>query len=147
MTNNPTIDGVSRELRKRLDNLTDKAGGVFVSVEYLRALLDAPVVERQPVGEVKLITMFGPHPSVDVAWETLPSAGDKLYTAPPAPVAVVPGGWKLVPVEPTDQMALAALKVSLSGSSQINGVGIWKAMIDSSPDYLDATAALNGSAK
>lgn len=33
--------------------------------------------------------------------------GAKLNTQPPAPV--VPEGWKLVPVEPTDEMVEAAL--------------------------------------
>lgn len=31
---------------------------------------------------------------------------DKLYTAPPAPVLRVPDGWKLVPIEPTEDMVI-----------------------------------------
>lgn len=61
MTNNPTIDGVSRELRELLERVATEAnhmlGFTYASnydecrkaVDQLRALLDATVVERQPV--------------------------------------------------------------------------------------------------
>lgn len=58
MTNNPTIDGVSRELRELLERVVGKPTGKpnwdaldetrIAAAEELRALLDAPVVERQP---------------------------------------------------------------------------------------------------
>lgn len=44
MTNNPTIDGVSRQLLERI--VKDQCVSVAI-VEQLRALLDAPAVERQ----------------------------------------------------------------------------------------------------
>lgn len=46
----------------------------------------------------------------------------------------VPDGWKLVPVEPTGDMANAAIKVSLRNTS-INGVPQYRAMLDAAPEY------------
>lgn len=87
-----------------------------------------------------------------------------LFTAPPAPVAAVPDGWKLVPVEPTAEMLenLAAeiypddkeagLRLQrLRGTNVVfpkheieMAVGKYARMLDASPACLDATAALNG---
>lgn len=47
MTNNPTIDGVSRELLKRCLRETVSRFGESSHTEALRSLLDAPAVERQ----------------------------------------------------------------------------------------------------
>jgi len=44
----------------------------------------------------------------------------------------VPSGWKLVPIEPTDAMAVAAIEVTL-GNPAINGVAQYRAMIAASP--------------
>ena len=33
--------------------------------------------------------------------------GTLLFTCPPAPQSTVPNGWKLVPIEPTDEMISA----------------------------------------
>lgn len=44
----------------------------------------------------------------------------------------VPAGWKLVPIEPTDAMAVAALNVSLNNPA-INGVSQWAAMLAAAP--------------
>lgn len=60
-----------------------------------------------------------------------------LFTAPPAPVAVVPDGWKLVPVEATRQMIRAFIAGGCSRDS-------YRDMINAAPACLDATAALNG---
>lgn len=51
MTNNPTIDGVSRELLANAANYMEGSASAQVNIwcRELRALLDAPVVERQPV--------------------------------------------------------------------------------------------------
>lgn len=46
----------------------------------------------------------------------------------------IPDGWKLVPVEPTDDMALAAIKVTLRNPS-VNGVQQYKAMLSAAPEY------------
>ncbi len=45
----------------------------------------------------------------------------------------VPTGWKLVPVEPTDAMASAALGVALDDRS-INGVAQYRAMLSAAPE-------------
>lgn len=39
---------------------------------------------------------------------------------------------KIVPIEPTDEMALAAIKVTLP---TVNGVSQWAAMIGAAPEY------------
>lgn len=53
---------------------------------------------------------------------------------------VAPPGWKLVPVEPTDAMAVAAIKVTL-GNPSVNGVDQYRAMLAEAPA---APAAANG---
>lgn len=57
----------------------------------------------------------------------------KLYADPPAPVAVAPDGWKLVPVEATRQMLRAFIAGGCSRSS-------YRDMINAAPACLDATA-------
>lgn len=66
--------------------------------------------------------------------------GFPVYRASSAPVAVMPDGWKMVPVEPTELMNRAG-----DESYSWNVAKIYKAMIDSVPAMpcLDATAALS----
>lgn len=61
-----------------------------------------------------------------------------LFVAQPAPVAVVPDGWKLVPVEPTELMIRRG-----DQNYSWSVAKIFKAMIEDAPACLDATAALN----
>lgn len=56
--------------------------------------------------------------------------------------AKVPEGYALVPIEPTDEMALAAIKASLMHTGLINGVPQYKAMIAAAP--LPPDPNLNG---
>lgn len=44
--------------------------------------------------------------------------------------------YKLVPLEPTDEMALEGLKASLD-DQRINGLPQYKAMIAAAPEYQD----------
>lgn len=61
-----------------------------------------------------------------------------VVTSPPAPVAVVPDGWKLVPVEPTELMIRRGdQNYSWSVSK------IYKAMIEDAPACLDKVKELN----
>lgn len=53
-------------------------------------------------------------------------------TAAPVQPVAAPDGWKLVPVEPTDAMAIAAIEVPL-GKLAINGVAQYRAMIAAAP--------------
>jgi len=39
---------------------------------------------------------------------SMQGVGDKLYTTPPA--AAVPNGWKLVPIEPTEEMVVSGFE-------------------------------------
>ena len=45
----------------------------------------------------------------------------------------IPDGWKLVPLEPTDRMAAAAIGASLKDSVAINGLLQYKAMLAAAP--------------
>lgn len=65
-----------------------------------------------------------------------------LFTSQPAPISV-PEGWKLVPIEPTEAMALAALKYSLAHPGQINGVNTYRVMVEIAPACLDKVKELN----
>lgn len=255
MTNNPTIDGVSREFAERtFAVLTRLSAHITVSgndlkegraaAEELRALLDAPAVERQepvarcrqsPVRKYLSVELLRTHmkdgdllysapPEVaalqstiarleariaeleseepewsamqqrlgdenaqlrsrvdelesgrgePVAWsfrEYVWATGlgahvwreklereapdleetdfrdlEPLFTAPPAPVAVVPDGWKLVPVEPTEYMMKVARGLTLQQEQTPSAE--YRAMVKCAPACLDATAALNGPAK
>jgi len=69
-----------------------------------------------------------------------------LFAAPPAPVAVVPDGWKLLPVEPTDDMIVAFAEAWYSKRQTIDDpdmLDAYRDMLASAPVCLDATAALN----
>lgn len=47
--------------------------------------------------------------------------------------AVAPEGWKLVPIEPTDAMAAAAIGEAIDNKFQINGVNMWRVMLAAAP--------------
>lgn len=49
MTNNPTIDGVSRDIVETIVSVHPSDTRYRLAKEELRALLDAPAVERQPI--------------------------------------------------------------------------------------------------
>ncbi|MFS4552056.1 hypothetical protein [Comamonas resistens] len=69
-----------------------------------------------------------PHTKADMAtWEQL---NDLLSAAPPA-------GWKLVPVDPTDQMEQAAADYL---GECVKAWGLWKAMIACAPEYAELAA-------
>jgi len=85
MTNNPTIDGVPRATIEQA--LLDAQRVRFPTDKHicnLRALLDAPVVERQPVCEVAMVDPF----VLTTGSMHLLKKGDKLYTAPPEVAAL-----------------------------------------------------------
>ena len=58
-------------------------------------------------------------------------AWSAMLATPPA--APVPEGFKLVPLEPTDAMCLAAVKASLRNPA-INGLAQYRAMLAAAPD-------------
>lgn len=66
----------------------------------------------KPVGTIRIEMDWNAHRNVATLdmREDLVAAdmatGDKLFTAPPAPVLRVPDGWKLVPIEPTEDMVI-----------------------------------------
>jgi hypothetical protein len=92
MTSNPTIDGVSRELIERAISATIAARGPGSPTEHdLRALLVAPVVERQPVYQVAARLDSTKSAWIDVDKETFDDYAGRgnawitrvLHTAPP----------------------------------------------------------------
>lgn len=100
MTNTPTIDGVSREtaviaLRLITRELETLANGSAIqrhkaALSEIRALLDAPVVERQPDAEL-LVEFFEHGPMATIKWFTPSSfehGATKVYTAPPEVAAL-----------------------------------------------------------
>lgn len=114
-------------------------------LDELRALLAAPVVERQePVALPMRRSWSGIAGWKDQAeikaWNACLDEIAKLgplYTSPPAPVAV-PEGWKLVPVEPTELMIRRGdQNYSWSVSK------IYKAMIEDAPACLDKVKEMN----
>lgn len=66
----------------------------------------------------------------DATASLLTQAADALSR--PAPAVQVPEGMALVPVEPTDAMAVAAIKASIRNPA-INGVHIYRAMLAAAP--------------
>ncbi|RBB97497.1 hypothetical protein C3E97_027665 [Pseudomonas sp. MWU12-2115] len=89
MTNNPTIDGVSRELLERLFE-GFKQGNWYAEAQELRALLDAPVVERQPVAWIEIDEDKPAGKTIDWYNSDLLEIplGTKLYVAPPEVAAL-----------------------------------------------------------
>lgn len=86
----------------------------------------APVVESQE--PVAWMYPIGDSKNACFTTNALERAGGiPLYASPPAPVAVVPEGWKLVPIEPTDDMIVAFAEAWYSKRQTIDD-----------PDMLDA---------
>lgn len=96
-----------------------KPGGV---IEALRTAIQH--AESEPVGQVS--DLF---PSVRNKLHAKGFDSDAPLYTHPAPG--VPDGWKLVPIEPTDEMLNAALKFESQGSGIQGGdlVDVWKAML------------------
>lgn len=105
----------------------------------LRALLAAPVVDGQePFGVWRvpkgfplqgMFLIWSDEYAEHVASDSVREVFDfqMLFASPPAPVAVVPEGWKLVPIEPTDDMIVAFAEAWYSKRQTIDD-----------PDMLDA---------
>lgn len=85
MTNNPTIDGVSRELLKSLWRGAVTMG--WGSAQQLQDLLEAPAVERQEPVARCLQSPVRKYLSVELL-RTHMKDGDLLYSAPPEVAAL-----------------------------------------------------------
>lgn len=157
MTKDKTVT-MSRELAAQL--ASDDSYVRNAAMYVLRGILAAPVVEHQePVvawafkrkpqsefGEPGKYVQF-PTEDLDQCREGLGIAlrpredyydWQPLYTSPPAPVAVVPEGWKLVPVEPTMEMLEAMMEWS-----KVGNVNAYHNILDSAPACLDRVKELN----
>jgi len=214
MTNNPTIDGVSRELLTNLLHCGNSSSFIPLSItKQLRALITAPVVERQPSRSVKRFDFdtdeactrvrFGEQTDgayvlyeelsnlqstitqlqariaelesargEPVGWIDEPYAGwlkDKssgwvtvwgtdgtdnpsrrkpsvaVFTAPPAPVAVVPSLWEIrVPDEPQNPESPAEYLYAQGVANRDLLLLREGATVVAEYACLAATAALNG---
>ena len=91
----------------------------------LQELVDAPEVE--PVARVT--GYYGGYLSIATVDGMVLPAGTALYAAPPAPI--VPDGWKLVPVDPTQEMMRSGANVPLNKAARHNAV--YRAMLAAAP--------------
>lgn len=147
---------------------TQEVGGVMVT---LAALCLANGMDMHAAAETELARIWTKVEQIRAKQAAKPAMsplpGAYPDRAPPAPVAVVPDGWKLVPIEPTAEMLenLAAdvypddkeagIRLQrLRGTNVVfpkheveMAVGKYARMLESVPDCLDATAALNGERK
>lgn len=111
-----------------------------------------PVAYADPIAfeNFKNYAHKGGHWDHEWMWAKPDSRMVALYTAPPAQVAVMPDGWKLVPVELTSRMLEAGkderMDCFTNPSLSVQGalIRIYSAIIEAAPSCLDATAALNG---
>ncbi|WP_052951919.1 hypothetical protein [Enterobacter kobei] len=71
-----------------------------VVLEIALAAMNAP--DQEPVADVVFWSSPNEERTCDIRWRRHDVSPGPLYTAPPAPV--VPNGWVLVPVEPTEDM-------------------------------------------
>lgn len=113
---------------------------------YLESGNGAPAVEGQADAEL-LVEFFEHGPMATINWFTPSSfehGATKVYTSPPAPVAV-PEGWKLVPIVPTPEMVealKARLMVTSRGGILSAGVSLADA-IAAAPACLDKVKEMN----
>lgn len=86
----------------------------------------AAIKQQEPIGCVTTDSMRGyPIGSINFgAHGYMAKAGDLLYTSPQL---VIPEGWKLVPVEPTREMADAGADIDPERAS------VWAAMLAAAP--------------
>jgi hypothetical protein len=102
--------------------------------------------ERQavavPEGEAVLEYWQEPHGMHSRFWRSLngyvPKVGDKLFAASPADTvkqdAVIPAGWKLVPIEPTQAMCQAGqIKAREWPTFPLRILPIYQAMLSAAP--------------
>jgi hypothetical protein len=64
-----------------------------------------------------------------------------VYASQPAPVSVVPEGWKLVPIEPTERMMKVARGLTLQQEQTPSAE--YRAMVKAAPACLDKVKELN----
>lgn len=70
----------------------------------LRELLAYREASKEPVADVVAWNKTGEERKCDIRWRRFDVAPGALFTAPPLQVA--PAGWKLVPVEPAEDMVI-----------------------------------------
>lgn len=128
---------------------TDWRTGLARVIQLRLDRLATPAVERQePVGcehRRQMWNLTGGGHCADCG----SPVGNSTASHPveqPAPVSVVPDGWKLVPIEPTGVMkdtgAFSALPVSCANAWTAGDV--WRAMVKAAPEYrLDKLKELN----
>lgn len=142
MSNKIEVD--REQLRRWLDDI--ETSTAFEATREMRALLAAPAVERQePVAYLRqsdLVRLNQPHVAGCAAsLNKEPAAGFMaIYTSLPAPVAVVREGWKLVPIEPTDDMIVALAEAWYSKRQTIDDPDMLDAycgMLAVAPAYID----------
>ena len=127
---NQTLDSLEDqivELRRERNALRAENAGLVDDMNLLRdnnTALRAKIEEmekQEPVAQVGVHKTGG---NAGISWSARPlnefdslpllCDGDKLYLAPGAqPALSIPEGWKLVPIEPTQEMKTAAIGVEV----------------------------------
>lgn len=146
---------ISRSLAENLEKyLGDDWDPVHLDcLEELRAILAAPIVEADGMGEAVVIGNLyrsaEDQLEIELVGNPKITDGMKLYASQPAPVSV-PDGWKLVPIEPTEAMlnvlhdrVLISVNSRKQEASILNDKAWWKAVVDSAPTCLDKVKELN----
>ncbi|MGY2441381.1 hypothetical protein [Pseudomonas sp. SDO52101_S400] len=156
---------VYKERIAELENLHAEVYQVLGALDASEQVLDkvSAAANSEPIPEIELLPYTAPPAPVSAEMVRLLTRAGKyaqgefraeiaacLEKVKDAPVAVVPDGWKLVPVEPTTAMIEAAINTPVedTGDDEVDQSqdykNMWCSMLNS---CLDATAALNGPAK
>ena len=126
--------GIAIEAQEKLEALAE--------ARELRAQL-AALEQQEPVAKV-IAGSLGPRMAFIANGKDSPKAGTKLYASPvPAAEQKVPDGWKMVPIEPTDEMAdkarNAPMPLVLLDSRRAHDLMMfrnsWKAALAAAPSF------------
>jgi hypothetical protein len=95
-----------------------------------------PIIEQALAAPVQEPFMWVCNSLDETEWETSKHQECEhcipLYTTPPAAQPAVTEGWKLVPVEPTKEMAVAYWQ--FNDRQDVRMIDAWKAMLATAPE-------------
>lgn len=130
------LENISDEIPFGLD--VDSEMHLNTMCVALDALTAQPVAIVEPRDHLTAAQLVGEEPmskAVRPLFEGALALGQTLYTAPPAPAVslaeLVPDGWQLVPVEPTEEM-IAAGDQFMDGLSRLGSA--YDAMLAAAPE-------------
>jgi len=133
-------DTIVRQQDRIAELETELANEVKNKKEFERDWLEACdeisalKAQQKPVGVVKLHSGSLKDIAVIVWHGKQPPVGTELYARPVPPDPVVPEGWKLVPIEPTEKMLLAYTKCRTTAGEEW-AKHQWCQMLSAAPEY------------